>query len=171
MHTVRTGRLGAMALALMVASCGMAQAQGAREAAAEGQFGWAGFEDDATKHHTVFGGALRLPLTDRLSVGPEIVYMRGPNTDRDVFFYGTLWYDLVARHSPVVPYLVAGGGLLRHSDEFQTGTFVTHEGSFTAGGGARVRLGPRAYVGGDLRLGWELHVRATAHVGMTWPSR
>ena len=46
-------------------------------AAIEFLAGHAGFADDATIEHSVFGGAGRVYVTPRLSVGPEITYMRG----------------------------------------------------------------------------------------------
>jgi hypothetical protein len=170
---MRAGALVAVtAAAMLAAGAGTAAAQD-RRAAVEGTVGWAGFVDDATIHHRLFGGSVRVPLGGRLSVGPEIVYARGPAGDRDLFVLGSLWIDLVpdAADRPVVPYVVMGGGYMRHSDRFQSGTFTTGEGSFTAGGGARAALSDRVYVGGDVRIGWELHLRATAHVGVRLGSR
>jgi hypothetical protein len=152
---------------------GDARAQTPRGVAVEGVAGWAGFVDDATIHHSVIGASVRVPILDRLSVGPEVVYMVGPGDDRDLFLLGSIWFDFVPTtpRTIVVPYLVAGGGYMRHRDVFRTGVFASGEGSFTAGGGARVHLNDRVYVGGDVRIGWELHLRTTAHVGFTWPPR
>ena len=55
-------------------------AQDRPRAALEFSRGWAGFVDDATIHHAVFGGAARFYVTPRISVGPELVYMVGPIT-------------------------------------------------------------------------------------------
>ncbi len=167
------GRLAAVWLAAWVAGAGEARAQEPRPIAVEGTVGWAGFVDDATKEHSVFGIGARVPIGRRLSVGPEILYMIGPATDRDVFVLGSLWVDLgpSPETARVVPYVVVGGGYQRHSDRFASGRFASGEGAFTAGGGARVHVSDRVYVGGDLRIGWELHLRATGHVGVTWPRR
>ena len=90
-----------------------------------------------------------------------------------MFVLGSLWFDVVRdrpnRH--VVPYMVAGGGYMRHSDRFGGATFSSGEGSFTAGGGARVRVGDGVEVGADIRVGRELHLRTTATVGVRLPSR
>ena len=89
--------------------------------------------------------------------------MVGPDADRDFFVLGSMWIDLVAPAAgrPVVPYVVFGGGFMSHRDELGRGPYPwKHEGSFTAGGGARVRVGDRVYVGGDVRIGWELHLRS-----------
>ena len=151
---------------------GPASAQSRRAVAVEGTVGWAGFVDDATIHHTLFGGSVRVPLGGRLSVGPEIAYARGPASDRDLFVLGSFWIDLVpeAAKAPIVPYVVAGAGYMRHWDRFRTGTFSSGEGSFTAGGGARIHISDRVDVGGDVRIGWELHLRATAHFSIDLPS-
>ena len=100
--------------------------------------------------------------------------MVGPDADRDFFVLGSMWIDLLAPAAgrPVVPYVVFGGGYMGHRDELGRGPYPwKHEGAFTAGGGVRVRVSDRVYVGGDVRLGWELHLRAAAHVGVTWPRR
>jgi hypothetical protein len=162
---VATGLTVMVALAV---AAGEAGAQERRPLAAEATVGWAGFVDDATINHTVVGGGVRIPFASRLSVGPEFTYMRGPGRDRDWFALGSLWFDVVREtpQTPVVPYLVIGGGYMHHDDGFGGDP---HEGSFTGGGGLRARLSDRIYVGGDVRLGWELHLRATAHVGVRLP--
>ena len=90
--------------------------------------GYAGFVDDATIDHTIFGGAGRVYLTPRVAVGPELVYMRGPNCDRDLFLTGNLTFDVLpprlGRPARVTPFLVAGGGFFQHSDRF--GSFDVH---------------------------------------------
>jgi hypothetical protein len=179
MTSTRIGQLAALWLAAWVTMGHEAQAQttgsppAARPVAVEGTFGYAGFVDDATRDHDVFGIAARIAIGRRLSVGPEIVYMIGPQSDRDWFVLGSLWVDLgsAPETARVVPYVVVGGGYQRHSDRFASGRFASGEGSFTAGGGARVHVIDGVYVGGDVRLGWELHLRATAHAGVTWPRR
>jgi hypothetical protein len=173
MSWMRSGSVPAAMLAAWLAGAGEARAQEPHAIAIEGTVGWAGFVDDATIHHAVYGAGARISLTPRISVGPEFAYMVGPDTDRDLFLLGSIWIDLVAPGSgPVAPYVVFGGGYMGHHDERGRGPFPwSHEGSFTAGGGARVRVSDRVYVGGDVRLGWELHLRATGHVGVTWPRR
>jgi hypothetical protein len=172
MSWMRIGRLSALVLAGWVAGAGEAGAQMTRPVAVEGVIGWAGFVDDAPDHHALVGASVRLPIGRRLSVGPEVFVAKG-SSDRDTFILGSIWVDLgpspdVAR---VVPYVVAGAGYMRHSQRFGAQRFVSGEGSFTAGGGVRAHLSDRFYVGGDVRIGWELHLRATAHVGVSWPRR
>ena len=86
--------------------------------------GWAGFVDDATIHHAVFGGAARFYLTPRISVGPEFVYMVGPDNDRDLILTGNLTFDLIKpidnRPRRFTPYVLAGGGYFQHRNRFST---------------------------------------------------
>jgi len=172
MNWIRMARLPALLLAAWVAGAGDAGAQTTRPIAVEGVVGWAGFVDDATDHHALVGVSVRLPIGRRLSVGPEVFIANG-SSDRDTFVLGSLWVDLGPSPdtAPVVPYVVVGGGYMRHNQHFGNRSFVSGEGSFTAGGGVRAHVSDRVYVGGDVRIGWELHLRATAHVGVTWPRR
>jgi hypothetical protein len=132
--------------------------------------GWAGFVDDAMIHHAVIGGGVRAPLTPRVSVGPEIVYMRGPGDDRDLFFTGNLTFDLLGgppgTPPMVTPFLTAGAGVFRHRDRIGPHVVSSWEGAVTGGGGVRARLSPRIQAFVDARLGWELHLRFTGGIGV-----
>jgi hypothetical protein len=159
----------ALALALIDGPA-FAQTSRARPApAVEFLAGYAGFADDATIDHGIVGAAARGYVTPRLAIGPELVYMRGPNSDRDLFLTGNLTFDVLrpqaGQAARVTPFLVAGGGLMEHSDQFGNGTYRSYEGAFTAGGGVRGWMTPRVYAFGDVRVGWELHVRVNGGVG------
>jgi len=159
--------VGMVAIAVFV--CPMPAAAQRPPAAVEFLAGWTGFIDEASIDHAVFGGAARLYLTPRISIGPEVSYMRGPNTDRDWFFLGNLTWDVrrpqAGRPPRVSPFLIAGGGFFIHS-RFLAETFRTTEGAFAGGGGVRVRISPRVYAMGDFRMGWEPHFRATGGIGL-----
>jgi hypothetical protein len=162
-------RLLFITLALTAAAPAAAQPAVAVEALA----GHAAFVDDAPIGHTVFGGAARVHLAPRHSLGPEIVYMRGPRSDRDWFFTINYTFDFIAQgerrpRRRVNPFLVAGGGVMRHTDQFGSRTFSSSEGAFTAGGGVRVWLTDRVYALGDVRAGWELHTRFNGGIGVRW---
>jgi hypothetical protein len=133
--------------------------------------GYAGFIDDATIDHAVFGGAARVYLTPRIGVGPEITYMRGPGDDRDWFFLGNLTWDIrhprAGRPRRVSPFLIVGGGFFTHRDRVGTGIFTSSEGAFAGGGGVRVHITDRVYAMGDYRIGWEPHRRITGGVGLS----
>jgi hypothetical protein len=132
--------------------------------------GYAGFVDDATIDHSIFGAAGRVYLTPRLALGPELVYMRGPNSDRDLFVTGNLTFDVMSplqgRPRRVTPFLVAGGGFFQHSDRVGNFSFTSYEGAFTAGGGVRGWITDRVYALVDVRFGWELHMRVNAGIGI-----
>jgi Outer membrane protein beta-barrel domain len=141
-------------------------------AAVEVLAGHAGFVDDGTiEHVVVFGGAARVYLTPRISLGPEITYMRGPGDDRDWFFLGNLTWDIrhprAGRPPRVSPFMVVGAGFFTHSAGVGTGTFTSSEGAFAAGGGTRVYITDRVYAMGDFRIGWELHYRITGGIGVS----
>ena len=140
-------------------------------AAIEFLAGHAGFADDATIEHSVFGGAGRIYVTPRLSVGPEITYMRGPREDRDWFFLGNLTFDILrpraGRPRTVSPFLIVGGGLSTHSDRFLSGTFRSSEGAFVGGGGTRVHVTDHVYGMVDFRIGSDLYYRITGGIGVT----
>ena len=118
---------------------------------------WVGFADDVTVSEPLFGGAVRWPLTPRLSIGPEVVYIQGDNHDHLVVT-GNLVFDF-RPNQPLQPFVVAGGGMFRTREEFFDDAVTSAEGAFTAGGGVRARISDRVSVGVDARIGWELHVR------------
>jgi hypothetical protein len=124
--------------------------------------GYSLFVDDAPIHHGVLGGALRVHLLPRISVGPEVQYMIGPGDDRDLILTGNLTLDVLPPDRPVTPFFVVGGGLFHHSDRFGS----SGEGAFTAGTGVRAWLNRRVYVAGEARIGWELHLRTSATIGI-----
>lgn len=129
--------------------------------------GYAGFADEGVIHHGVIGAAARVYVSPRLAVGPEVTYMVGPGQDRDIVLTGNVTFDIRrSRPGIVVPYLLAGGGLFQHSNQFGAQTFRSREGAFTAGAGARAWVSDRTYVAGEYRVGWELHYRVTGHVGV-----
>lgn len=167
----RTVYRGLVAVLLTIAAPAAAQTSDRPPSSAEFLAGHAGFADDATIEHTVFGGAGRVYVTPRLSLGPEITYMRGPGEDRDWFFLGNLTFDILrprsGRPRTVSPFLIAGGGFSTHSDRVRTGIFTSSEGAFAAGGGTRVHVTDHLYGMVDFRIGWELHYRVTGGIGVS----
>jgi hypothetical protein len=156
-------------LVLLVASPAAAQPTAAVEAVG----GYAGFIDESFIDHAVFGAAGRIHLSPRVSIGPEVVFMRGPGFDRDLFLTGNVTVDLLvppveARRGTVTPFLVAGGGLMRHSNRFGSNTFASVEGAVTGGGGVRAWITDRVFALGEFRFGWEPHYRVTGGVGVIW---
>ena len=134
--------------------------------------GHASFVDESPVGHLVVGGGWRVYVMPRLSLGPEIVWMRGPGSDRDLLLTGNVMYDFRGpgpggRQVRVAPFVVGGGGLFQHAERFGPTRFSTQEGGFTAGGGARIRITDRVYAAGDVRTGWEPHIRIAGTIGIT----
>ena len=156
---------------LLTAGKALAQSTETRPGpAVEFLVGYAGFVDDATIDHVIVGTAARVYLTPRVAIGPEFVYMRGPNSDRDLFLTGNLTLDVLpprnGKPRPVTPFLIAGGGFFQHRDRFGPFDFISYEGAFTAGGGVRGWVTDRVYALADVRFGWELHARVNAGIGI-----
>lgn len=177
------------ALVLMLAMCGVAAAQPVAESASvavpasepprlmfEGAGGWTGFADDSVIHHSLIGLAARYSLTRRISVGPELQHMVGPGFDRDTLLTGNIVVDLLAptptRPRPTTPYLVVGGGLLRHTARYRSSVasrpFTRTYGAATLGVGLRGWVSRRVFVGADARLGLAPHLRLAGLVGVAF---
>lgn len=169
----------ALLAAIGSASAAAAQPPGAEDeagavrfgtTAAEFSTGYTAFYDDGLLNHAGVGGALRVHLTPRLSVGPELSYHAGPGSDRDLILFGLVTFDLrtprVGQAGRVEPYLLAGAGLLRHSSSYGGVSYSSSAAMVTWGGGARVWLSRRVYAGADVRMGWEPHLRVLAVVGV-----
>lgn len=127
--------------------------------------GWVGFADDGIVSEGLVGAAARFYVSPRLSLGPELVYLNGPNHSHLVITGNVTW-DLPVPSEAAVPFVVAGGGLFQTRQNFPSGPFTSSEGAFTAGGGVRVPAGDRVMIGVDTRIGWELHVRVNGVVSV-----
>jgi hypothetical protein len=137
-----------------------------RTTAAEATIGYTGFGDDGLIHHTGTGATVRVHLTPRISVGPEISYHIGPSRDRDLLVQGLVYFDLrrpsLGHAGRVEPYVVAGGGLMGHDSGYGSSGSLTA----TTGGGARVWVSRQAYVVADARLGWPPNLRVVTGMGL-----
>ncbi len=91
----------------------MAAAQERRTAIVEVVTGWAGFVDESWIDRTMIGGGGRVFVTRRVAIGPEFVFLRGPNDEHDWTLTVNATVDLVldAPSSPrrFAPYLAARG--------------------------------------------------------------
>lgn len=137
-----------------------------RTTAAEATIGYTGFADDRVIHHTGTGATVRVHLTPRISVGPEISYHIGPSRDRDLLVQGLAYVDLRRSSSGhpgrIEPYVLVGGGLMSHDSGYGSSGSLT----VTTGGGARVWVSRQAYIVADARLGWPANVRVVTGVGL-----
>jgi hypothetical protein len=160
--------IGAFVL-LVAPMADLATAQNRPGPAAEFAAGWVGFADDGVVSESLVGGAVRLYLRPRLSVGPEVVYIHGDNHSH-LMVTGNATWDLLAptngRPPSITPFVVVGGGMFQTRERFPSGAFTSSEGGFTAGGGVRAVVGDRVTIGTDARVGWELHLRVSGLVGL-----
>jgi hypothetical protein len=162
----------AAALITVAAAANAAAGQDVREpigGSMEGMLGHAVFADESPIHHSVFGVAAQLRVTERLAVGPELVRMHGPGDDRDWIFAGAVWWDFISpgrlRPGTVVPFVGGGFGVLSHSDRFGT----HNEPYYGGGGGVRVHLSERFYIAPEVLFASELHIRTVARIGYHIP--
>lgn len=166
----RPGRRLAAALFLLCTGTASAQT-GTPAPAVEFVAGSAAFVDESPIAHWAFGGALRYYLTPRLAIGPEFLYLRGPGNDRDLAATANVTLDFrrgtSGRAGGWTPYVVGGVGWTQYRNRFGDFRVRSNEWAFTAGGGARAWISDRVYVGGDVRLGWELNARVAGQIGVS----
>jgi hypothetical protein len=137
--------------------------------------GRSSFIDEVWDHFTTIGAGARFFVTPRVAIGPEVAYLTGEFEGTDssnLTVTGNITFDLVGDGAPVVPYIVAGGGFIRQKTLVGSGpgstmlqTFSSSEGTFSGGAGARIALGPRAFVAPEFRLGSEPTMRVAVMIG------
>lgn len=126
--------------------------------------------------HTIVAGAVRVYITRRFSIEPEVMYMQRGEHDRDWVFTPHVAFDLLGSSGRVVPYLIAGVGVEHHQDQFtfvdvfNGNRIVTRRVSANGvsgnfGGGVKLFLTDRLFVAPDVRVGHEPSFRATVSVG------
>ena len=93
------------------------------------------FSTRAHRPRRVRGGLEWVP-TRHIAVGPEMLYMRGPGDDRDLFLVGVARFGILPLRSRVAPFVTAGGGgMMTHSDDYGGMSYSSTEGAFILGGG------------------------------------
>lgn len=137
--------------------------------AAEASVGWAGLVDDATKNYLLLGGALRRHVSPRVSIGPEFVIMSNSDSlrDRNVMLTGNVVFD-AAPDARISAFAIGGLGMFWGREQLRDGPYWSSDPAFTAGGGLRVNVTESVTLGGEYRIGWELHQRASAFAGVRW---
>ena len=141
--------------------------------------GASGFtSDDGRIAHAVAGGSLRIYVTRRVSIEPEFLYMRNSPNDQDYLTQASVAYDFADSSKRVVPYVVAGVGVLHHRGQFFGIDFVTREprifdASFTvfaasAGGGVKIFLAKGLFIAPEGRVGRQPSLRGTISIGYSF---
>jgi hypothetical protein len=144
--------------------------------------GASGFtSDDGRIPHGVAGVSLRVYVTRRVSVEPEFLYMRHSADDQDYLTQVSVAYDLAEPTKPVVPYVIAGLGVLHHRGRFSGLDFVTgqprdFDTSFTepaasAGAGVKIFLTNRLFIAPEGRIGRQPSLRGTVSIGYVFAGR
>jgi hypothetical protein len=115
--------------------------------------------------HKTVGAALRVYVTKRLSIEPEYLYLRNGENDQDHLVQPNVAWDFTDPASRLVPYAIAGVGVLHHEGRFfgSNNSFTTWTAS--AGVGAKIFVTEKLFVSPELRLGREPTLRATINVG------
>ena len=136
---------------------------------AEVSGGWAGLVDDATKDYLLVGGAVRRHVSPRVSVGPEFVIMSdsGLVRDRNVMLTGNVVLD-AAPDARVSALAIGGVGMFWGREQLRDGPYWSSDPAFTAGGGLRVNVTESVTLGGEYRIGWELHQRMSGFARVRW---
>jgi len=125
------------------------------------------FLDEDFPSHKMIGGSLRLPLTRRLGLEPEVLYLRQSDLDDDVILAPNLTFDLTTRKR-AIPYLIGGPGWLRHRGGFPGRRFTTSEWTVSGGLGLRLFLADHLFLAPEARIGWEPLFRVTFSIGYSF---
>lgn len=133
--------------------------------------GHAGYVDDVWDNRVLAGGSVRVALSSRVTVGPEVVYQHGLEWASEVVATAAATIDLRDSSSArrAIPFLVAAAGISRRREVLGRGPYVYREFTASAGIGLRRSLPAGWYVAGDIRLGWEPERRLSLMVG--WQTR
>ena len=136
---------------------------------AEVSVGWAGLVDDAAKNYRSLGGTVRRYFSSRVSIGPEVVIMSNSDSlrDRNVMLTGNIVFD-AAPDARVSPFAIGGLGMFWGREQLRDGPYWSNDPAFTAGGGLRANVTESIAVGGEYRIGWELHQRVSGFASVRW---
>lgn len=130
-----------------------------------GTFGYSAFADDSLLHHSVAGGSMRIYITRRFSVEPELLYMYRSKADQDVIFTPHVAFDFAGSNGRIKPYVIGGVGVLRHRSITGRGSFSSNSWSAGGGIGVKIFITKRIFISPEARLGWEPFLRVTGSIG------
>lgn len=132
--------------------------------------------------HPMVGAALRYYITRRVSVEPEILYLRSASDDQDFIVSGNVAVDLTDPAGRLVPYVVGGAGVIHHKGRvfsgtnFFTGVPFNVDTSYTtwsaSGGiGVKVFITKRFFIAPEGRLGRQPMLRGSVGIGYVFDKR
>jgi len=136
---------------------------------AEASAGWAGLVDEATKNYRLVGGTVRRHVSPRVTIGPEFVIMSNSDLlrDRTVMLTGNVVFD-AAPDARTSAFATGGLGMFWGREQLRDGPYWSSDPAFTAGGGLRQHVTESIAVGGEYRIGWELHQRVSGFASVRW---
>jgi hypothetical protein len=149
-------------LLVLLLFCGSAAAQDAPPLSRfelRGSGGWIGFVDDSMIDHVLVGVSLRISTAGGLGVEPELSYLSGPGSDRDIVLAPVVSWEFGKKR--VRPYVLGAAGVLWHRQASTWGS----EFHATGGVGVRAQLSDRWSVSPEFRMGMYPHVAFKVGVG------
>jgi Outer membrane protein beta-barrel domain len=173
-----SGRLGTALTIAATLSGQPVLAQDKPKSIVEAVVGRSGFIDEVWDYFGTIGGGVRVFVTPRLAIGPEVAYLSGEFDALEasnLTVTANMTFDIARDDGRrrVVPYLAAGGGYLRQKTLVGSGAgstalvpFTSSEGTMSAGFGARIALGSHVFVAPEFRLGWEPETRIAITIGI-----
>ena len=146
---------------------------------ARGTIGGASFGDNEIPHG-IFGGSVRVYLSRRFSIEPEVLYMYHSENDRDLIIQPNVAVDLMKPTGRFVPYAIGGIGAMHHRGRFFGTDFNGVPQQFDAryttwtasiGGGVKIFITDKLFVAPEARVGREPRYRGTVSVGYVFSGR
>jgi hypothetical protein len=116
------------------------------------------------------GGSLRFHASPRVSIGPEVLFVSACDRQTFTFYHpqmsGMLHLAVdLSDGQRFRPYILGGGGFVRHSSLAGRPTRYRLEGS--GGGGAKIFLSDRVFVAPEVQFGGRVaFVRLTGSLGI-----
>jgi hypothetical protein len=156
-----------LAFLLILLLAASAQAQNKPRPEIKATAGWVGFIDESWINHKIVGGSARFYLTPRVGLEPEVLYMIGPGSDRDVTLIPHVSFDFLVREM-IRPYVIGGAGWMHHSQKIGPIRFTNNEWVGNGGVGVKFFLTPGLFVAPEFRIGFETILRAAASIGFTF---
>ena len=130
-----------------------------------GGAGYGTFLDESAENHFSVGGSARFYFTRRNAFEPEVLFLYRDASDKDLVVQANYVRDLGQANGRVVPYVIAGFGLLREIRP----RFSTSSATTSAGAGARVFVTRNVFLSPEIRLGTEPVLRFQVSAG--WDAR
>lgn len=131
-------------------------------------FGTAVFADESAQVHSAIGGSVRLHVTPRFAIEPEIAYLRLDRNHYDILFMPNVTFDFRSLDNRVVPYVIGGVGYMRFVQRYGAQSFTANTWIAEGGFGTKIYLSRGVFVSPEFRVGSELHLRAGVSVGYTF---